>query len=98
MLRRGMPSDLPTPDQDRELVLYQADYCTFCRRVTRLLDELGDRVQVELRDTMEPARRRELLELTGRTQIPCLVIDGVPLLESLDINAWLEAHAARRSA
>ncbi len=93
-----MPSAPPSPDQDRELVLYQSGYCPFCRRVTEVLDTIGDAVTVEIRDTMVPENRRALAALTGRTQIPCLVIDGEALFESLDINAWLEAYADRRSA
>lgn len=37
--------------------------------------------------------RRALQALTGRTQVPCLVVDGVALFESADIVAWLEAYA-----
>ncbi|MEM6928818.1 MAG: glutaredoxin [Myxococcota bacterium] len=85
----------PTPDRDRELILYQSNYCPFCRRVTQMLDELGDAASVEVRDTMVPEHRHALWTLTGRTQIPCLLIDGEPLFESLDINAWLGAYAAR---
>jgi len=80
------------PPPDRELVLYQAEYCSYCRRVTVVLDEL-DGVEVEVRDTMIPENRRALFNLTGRTQVPCLVIDGQPLFESRNIVDWLEAHA-----
>ena len=38
--------------------------------------------------------REALLQATGRTQVPCLFVDGVPLLESLDIIAWLTRYRA----
>ena len=38
--------------------------------------------------------RAALLEATGRTQVPCLFVDGVPLLESLDIIDWLTRYRA----
>jgi len=94
MLRRGMHAPPPPPDRDRELILYQSDYCPFCRRVTWALEDMAD-IEIEVRDTMVPEHRRALLELTGRTQIPCLVIDGQPMLESRDIVEWLEAYATR---
>ncbi|MEN0062609.1 MAG: glutaredoxin [Myxococcota bacterium] len=93
-----MPAATPTPDQNRELVLYQADYCPFCRRVTQALSAFGEQVQVEIRDTMQPEFRQELRERTGRTQVPCLMIDGVPLFESLDIIAWLDSYVERKGA
>ncbi len=85
------PSDAPSPDRPRTLVLYQYASCPYCRRVLRALDRLG--LEVELRDTLaDPTVRKELLDATGRTTVPCLFIDGEPLFESLDIIAWLEAY------
>lgn len=37
-----------------------------------------------------PASREELLKIGGKSQVPCLVIDGVALYESLDIIKWLK--------
>ena len=74
------------------LALYKYDLCGFCRRVLRVIDELG--VEIELRDTLEERRWREdLYERTGRTQVPCLLIDDEPMFESADIIAWLRANA-----
>lgn len=93
---RPVPSNVPSPDQPRDLVLYKYDSCPYCQRVQSRIDALGLGDRVKLRDTlMEPAARAELLQATGRTQVPCLFIDGEPLFESADINAWLEAHARR---
>ena len=38
--------------------------------------------------------REALFRATGRTQVPCLFVDGVPLLESLDIIDWLTRYRA----
>lgn len=88
---------VPSPDAPRELRLYKYDSCPFCRRVFAAVDELG--LEVPTRDTrQDPEAARELRELTGGSQVPCLVVDGVPLLESRDIIAWLEAYAASGAA
>jgi glutaredoxin len=59
-----------------------------------VLDQLG--LAVEQRDTRtHPEHRQALREKTGRTQVPCLFIDGEPMFESADIIEWLEAYALR---
>lgn len=73
------------------LALYKYDACPFCQRVFRAIDRLG--VHVEYRDVQtDYAHRQGLREQTGRTTVPCLVVDGVPMFESADIVAWLEAE------
>lgn len=90
-----VPTSVPSPDQPRTLLLYKYDACPYCQRVLRRLPGLD--VKLTLRDTMMDASARdELVDATGRTQVPCLFVDGVPLLESLDILAWLEAYAKAR--
>jgi len=55
--------------------------------------ELKIEDRVELRDTRkDPANRQALIGLTGGTQVPCLVIDGKPMLESSDIIRWMEGQ------
>jgi glutaredoxin 3 len=93
----SVPDHVPAPDRTRELALYKYDACPFCQRVMRRIDQLG--LEVEERDTMlTPKHRQDLREATGRTQVPCLFVDGEPLFESADINAWLEAYAKRGAA
>jgi hypothetical protein len=58
------------------------------------VDALGLHGAIRLRDTRtDPVARGELAAATGRTQVPCLFIDGEPLFESADIDAWLEGYA-----
>lgn len=75
------------------LVLYKYDSCAFCQRVFRAIDELG--LAVEYRDVQtDSAYRRELHERTGRTTVPCLIVDGEAMFESSDIVAWLRGQFA----
>ena len=61
--------------------------------VLHTIQELGIDDQVTLKNIRhEPKFYDELLELNGRTQVPCLTIDGKPMLESDDINAFLMKH------
>lgn len=79
-----------------ELVLYKFDACPYCRRVQRHIEALG--LVIEQRDTrQDPGAREALRALNGHTQVPCLLIDGQPLLESADIIDWLDAHSAELS-
>ncbi len=71
-----------------ELVLYKFNSCIFCQRVMGFIDQ--HQLPVSYRDLREHSEyRQELLALTGRSQVPCLLIDGQPMLESADIVAYL---------
>jgi len=90
----SVPDHVPSPEEDRGLVLYGRASCPYCIRVYRELERLD--VGLELRDTGGgSAHRQELRERTGRTQVPCLFIDDQPLFESADIVAWLRAYSDR---
>ena len=86
-----IPDHVPAPDRERDLLLYKYDACGYCYRVRAVLDELE--VEVPMRDTLrDPGARAELRDRTGRTQVPCLFIDGEPLFESEDIVLWLREY------
>ncbi len=73
------------------LMLYHFEACPYCAKVRAAVKELG--LELEMRDTREDEKfRNELVELTGRTQVPCLVIDGKPMHESDDIVDWLRKN------
>ena len=85
----------PATRPDHELVLYKYDACPYCRRVMQLIDKLGLEDTIEYRDTRrDPKWRSDLIEQTGRTQVPCLFIDGKAMFESGDINNWLQSNYA----
>lgn len=67
-----------------ELTLYKSDTCGYCHMVLRVVEDL--RIPVRLQDTMRDAGAYEtLLEKGGKTQVPCLFINGEPLYESAAI-------------
>jgi len=75
--------------KQHELALYQYDACPFCARVRYFLDEHA--VSIPIKDTLlDPAARQELIQIGGKGQVPCLVIDGEPLYESNDIIQWVQ--------
>ena len=74
-----------------QLTLYKSDRCSFCRLVMRVVDELD--LPLNTRDTNdEPGARKELLDVGGKTQVPCLLINGRPLYESSDIIDFLRTE------
>lgn len=56
------------------LSLYMFAGCGYCRRVVRVIDELG--IEVERRDILlHPEFRQELRREGGRGSVPCLRIE-----------------------
>ena len=71
------------------MILYHFQSCPYCAKVRNTVDEIG--MTLELRDTREnDDYREELISLTGKTQVPCLVIDGEPMHESDHIIDYLK--------
>ena len=74
-----------------ELTLYYFPSCPYCRLVLDCLGRLD--LEIPMRDIRsEPGARDDLLQIGGKGQVPCLVIDGKPLYESDDIVRWLQAN------
>jgi glutaredoxin 3 len=72
------------------MILYAYPECPFCAMVLHEIEDLG--LKIEMRNTrVNAGYSKELRGLTGRTQVPCLVIDGKPLLESADIIDYLRS-------
>lgn len=77
-----------------DLELYKFDSCPYCVKVMRVVDKL--KVPVTMRDIMQdPSAARKLVQVGGDDQVPCLFIDGKPMYESDDINAFLEENFAK---
>jgi len=75
--------------------LYYHDYCPFCQRVLMALSSFD--VEVEKRNVMQnPAFRDQQQKATGRTTVPCLLIeDGESeewMYESADIIRYLKSQ------
>ena len=74
------------------LELFKFDTCPFCRKVMNYIESTG-RTDITFHDIRkDPDAARRLTETGGKSQVPCLFIDGEPLYESSDIIEWLEAH------
>ena len=73
------------------LVLYSRGSCPYCQRVLGYLRRIHKTIPVK--DIgRSPQYANELLQVGGKQQVPCLVINGKPLYESKDIIKWLESH------
>ena len=73
-----------------KLILYHFEACPYCETVRQAIDRLNV-PNIEYRDILkEPRYRDELARMNGTRQVPCLIIDGKPMLESADIVSFLE--------
>jgi len=74
-----------------KLTLYHFMGCPYCQRVRDFLQKEG--INVPMKDIHEnPAYREELINIGSKSQVPCLVIDGKALYESLDIIEWFKKN------
>ena len=73
------------------LTLYHFQGCPYSARVLAFLAKEG--TEIPMKDIHQnPAFREELVKIGGKQQVPCLVIDGKALYESLDIIDWLKKN------
>ena len=79
--------------------LYHRWHCPYSKRVRDFVDQnaLGDKLEyLELGEA--DGAEDKLADLTGGSQVPCLVVDGEPILESADIVRWLQTNLVDPSA
>jgi len=79
--------------------LYHRWHCPYSKRVRDFVDEnaLGRKIEyLELGEAEGAAEK--LADMTGGSQVPCLVVDGEPILESADIVRWLRTNLVESSA
>lgn len=73
------------------LTLYYKVDCPYSQKVIRHLNKMG--VAIPLREVNQDHSHREALKgMIGRSQVPCLVVDGEPMTESSDIIQWVDDH------
>ncbi len=65
------------------LKLYNAQWCWYCRRVRKKLDELGLDYEV-IEVPVRHSQRTEVQEISGQTSVPVLV-DGDTVLDDDDV-------------
>lgn len=49
----------------------------------------ANKINLDLRDTLQPGNQNDLVHIGGKKQVPCLVIGSKPLYESDDIITYL---------
>lgn len=71
-------------------ILYKKDSCPFCVRVLRFMKNAN--ITCEMKDVeTDPKNKDELIKIGGKSQVPCLVIDGEPMYESLSIIQYMNS-------
>lgn len=78
------------------LQLFHKWQCPYSARVRDFVDEhgLGDRIEyVEIHEA--EGAKDKLAQITGKSQVPCLVVDGKPMLESGAIVQWLQQNLVK---
>lgn len=75
-----------------ELRLFHKWTCPYSAKVRDFIEENGIRDKIEYVDREEKDHAQKLKELTGKTQVPCLMVDGKPMHESEDIISFLKEN------
>ena len=76
-----------------KVMMYSTGVCPFCRMAERLLESKGVTAIEKVRIDLEPERRREMMEKTGRRTVPQIYI-GATHVGGFDDLAALD-HAGR---
>lgn len=88
-----------------QVVMYCTASCPFCHAAERLLVQKGVRRLQKVRVDLEPARRQEMMQRSGRRTVPQIWIgeqhvggcdDLYELEQSGELGALLQAEAAPR--
>ncbi|SMD05825.1 Glutaredoxin [Desulfocicer vacuolatum DSM 3385] len=74
-----------------ELKLYMTPTCPYCRKVLDFMKQNDITIPLADRD-FSPENRQALIDIGGKPQVPCLIIDGTALYESDDIIGWLNEN------
>ena len=75
----------------KQLTLYHFAGCPYCQRVKDFLNE--KHIHIPMKDIHEtPSFGDELIKIGGKAQVPCLVVDGKALYESMDIIEWFKKN------
>ncbi|MDN3508415.1 MAG: glutaredoxin [Candidatus Neptunochlamydia sp.] len=76
------------------LILYVRNSCPYCTKVTKYLKK--GRKTIAIKDIGRDRQSgQELVQIGGKRQVPCLVINGKAMYESSDILHWLKTHKSQ---
>jgi len=71
--------------------LFYYESCYFCRKVLNFLEK--NNLSLELKNIRTSEENyQELINLNHSSQVPCLLINGEPMLESDDIIDYLKKN------
>ena len=76
-----------------KVMMYTTGVCPFCRMAERLLESKGVTVMEKIRIDLEPERRAEMMQKTGRRTVPQIYI-GATHVGGFEELAALD-HAGR---
>jgi glutaredoxin len=80
-------------DKTLKLELIHKWTCPYSAQVRDFIEENGLKDRIDFLEVNETEGANDRLsQLTGKTQVPCLLIDGEPQLESRDIIQWLDQN------
>ena len=77
---RGTSAMVRTAQPEHWLVLYDMEGCPYCRTVREVLTELDLNVLIKPCPKGQPGFREELVQLSGKGQVPYLVDDNTDQL------------------
>jgi len=83
-----------------KIVMYSTGVCPFCQMAERLLRSKGVSEIEKIRVDLDPARREEMMQRTGRRTVPQIYVDdrhvgGYDDLAALDRAGGLEPLLTR---
>src|SRR5437764_959767 len=77
-----------------DATLYHLESCPYCARVREFAAQRGLERYIRYREvSQDPDALERLMDLTGRTQVPVLEVDGEPIIGSDYIIDWLDENA-----
>ena len=86
-----------------KVVMYSTGVCPYCLMAERLLKSKGVEEIEKIRVDLDPGRRKEMMDRTGRRTVPQIFIDDEPIggfddLRKLDQSGELADKLGRASA
>jgi glutaredoxin len=78
---------------DLEISLFYRPTCPFCQKVIAYMDK--HQIILPMEDISDKEQQQQLVSIGGKSQVPCLVINGKALYESDDIITWMQEHLER---
>ncbi len=77
--------------QQFQLLLYYSPHCPYSQRVLNYLQSIHKKVPMR-NVVADGSAKSDLKSIGGKSQVPCLMIDGRAMYESADIIQWLSQH------